>query len=206
MFAFINLVKAALNKVQKNNRENPDVKTADESVFENLSRKVDREEKEMGNNVDRREMFDRLRRKVQETQYENEADPQVETADTSVFDDLMKEIDVANEKFENHERHQSGGHHTDTPSSSNDWMPNESVNHQKSVNSYATTSSMGGSLQMTMEPQIGGAVNSTRVPDGSQVRIIQFSDNLINLDGKTSRFAYIDFNGQQGWIPESYLV
>jgi len=216
MFAFINLVRAALSKVQKNNKENPDVKTADESVFENLSRKMEREEKEIGNNVDRREMFDRLRRKVEETQYENEADPQVETADPSVFDDLMKEIEAANEKFEYQERQQSGRQHTDTYNSdmhhrdshapTSEWGQNESVSPKKQVNSFATTSSNGGSLQMTMEPQIGGAVKSIRVPHGSQVRIIQFSDNIINLDGRNSRFAYIDYNGQQGWIPETYLI
>jgi len=198
MLNYINLVRKLAKAVQNRNEENPDVKTADSSVFENISKKLDREEVEIGNNVDRREMFDRMRRRMEEVKHENEEDPQIETADKSVFEDLLKEIDILKHKVEAQDHNQSADQQSDTQ-----W--DEPSMHSINRESQAVTNSNGGSLALTRDPQIGGAAHQIRVPHASLVKVLKYSENIINLDNKNSRFAYIDYNGQQGWIPEIYL-
>ena len=88
----------------------------------------------------------------------------------------------------------------------------------KSVNDYGTapstepnlgtqamTNSMGGSLALRSAPEMGSAQTKIRVPDKTLLRVIQYSENAINLDGRRSRFVLVDYNGQQGWILENYL-
>ena len=64
---------------------------------------------------------------------------------------------------------------------------------------------MGGSLALRTAPEMGAPQTNFRIPDKTLLKIIQYSDNSINLDGRKSRFVLVDYNGQRGWILENYL-
>lgn len=101
MSLFANLIKNAVEKVQERNRNNPNINTADNSIFDKLKDKFD----EVKNNVDtRRErgdtnLLDQLRDRIDQVKRDNEANPSVETADNSVFDDMKRELDELKAKI-----------------------------------------------------------------------------------------------------------
>jgi len=101
MSLFANLVKNAVEKVQERNRNNPNINTADNSIFDKLKDKFD----DVKNNVDsRRErggtnLLDQLRDRIDQVKHDNEANPNVETADNSVFDDMKRELDELKAKI-----------------------------------------------------------------------------------------------------------
>jgi len=101
MSLFANLVKNAVEKVQERNRNNPNINTADNSIFDKLKDKFD----DVKNNVDsRRErggtnLLDQLRNRIDQVKHDNEANPNVETADNSVFDDMKRELDELKAKI-----------------------------------------------------------------------------------------------------------
>lgn len=102
MSLFANLVKNAVEKVQERNRNNPNVKTADNNIFDKLKDKFD----EVKNNVEsRRErgggtnLLDQLRDRIDQVKRDNEANPNQETADNSVFDDMKRELDELKAKI-----------------------------------------------------------------------------------------------------------
>jgi hypothetical protein len=73
------------------------------------------------------------------------------------------------------------------------------------LGAQAVTNSMGGSLAMRAAPDMGAQQSNLRIPDKSLLRILQYSDNAIHLDGRRSRFVLVDYKGQQGWVLENYL-
>ncbi len=101
MSLFANLVKNAVEKVQERNRNNPNVRTADNNIFDKLKDKFD----EVKNNVEsRREkggtnLLDQLRDRIDQVKRDNEANPNQETADNSVFDDMKRELDELKAKI-----------------------------------------------------------------------------------------------------------
>lgn len=200
MTPFFQLLKTVVDKVQERNEANPDVKTAEKSVFDSLRDKLTG--KDAAANTDKN-LIEKLRDKVKNSQKENEADPNVETADNSVYDDMMKEIDmlkdkIANQKAELAERKENEV--VEPPR----FVEQTTTTHSNKAN-VAMTDSFGGSLQMRMDPDMGSPVNVVNIPDRSQLQIIEYSNNKIILDGKETRFALVDFNGQRGWVLESYL-
>ena len=62
-----------------------------------------------------------------------------------------------------------------------------------------------GSLALRDAPSMGAGKLDFRVPNKSLLNILEYSENSIILDGKKSRFVLIEYQGQQGWILESYL-
>jgi len=44
-----------------------------------------------------------------------------------------------------------------------------------------------------------------RIPDSSQLKVLEYSDYTINLDGRLSGFARVEYKGQRGRNLESYL-
>lgn len=201
MLNYIDLFRKITNTAQKINKEDPEVKTADPSVFERLNKRID-QEPQTEDNDSHVEMFNRMKKHIDEVQYENECDPECETAEPTVFESMQREIEMLKQKVEAQEANQQSGHVSDN------WhapSPIDSMRSNETLEQFAITNSMGGSLGMTVRPQIGGDTYPQRVPEGSKVRIIEYSENKIHLDGNECRFAYIDYNGQQGWIPESYL-
>lgn len=208
MINFVPVLANILKKALKNNTEDPDVKTADPVVFEELKKKFEKVEPlETENRQD--DILERMKRRVEEAKVENEVNPDVETAHGSVYENIMREL----EKLKN-QSSQAGGvppvlsrdippvvpPARDHSGSQPGWAPPQ----QSSVMQAMTNS--GGSLQIRQSPDMGAAIHQTvRIPDQRLITILEYSTNKINLDGKLSRFALIEYNGVRGWILESYL-
>ncbi len=198
MINLFKIAKAIATKVQENNKRDPNVKTADGSVFDKMFERFDKskQEAEVAQPKDLGEVYKQLEKQVSEVKVENEADPKVETADTSVFDNMMKEIEELKKKVAEQENAST----SPAPGASN----SPSTSHA-AADMMAMTNSNGGSLALRMEPDMGSAINSVRVPEFSLLRVIEYTDKSINLDGKTSRFVLVEYEGQQGYLLESYL-
>lgn len=193
MLNFINLARTVIKAVQSRNEENPNVKTADKSVFENMEKKVVEIEQvaQKDNTRSRADIYEEMRKRMQEVQLENEADPNIETADNSVFEDMQREIEELKKKVEAQQQasHTSDASHTNTAGSE----------------MLAVINSMGGSLELRLEPNMGSAKSQVRVPDNATIQILGYSDNSIILDGRESKFVFVDYNGNRGWLLDSYL-
>lgn len=141
-----------------------------------------------------------MREKMKQTQVENERDPEVETADVSVFDNLLKEIERLKEKVE-----------TEVPATPE--VPKTVLGDILTTNvepgagtgMMMTTNSGGGSLALRLEPDMGAPVNSVRVPHQSAVRILNQSNKSIRLDGLVAHWIQVEYDGQVGWILDTYL-
>lgn len=204
MLNLINLVRKVTKVVQERNLADPEVKTADASIFDKFNERLEAEQ-EPQNAESHVDMFERMKKHVEEVKYDNECDEECETAEPSVFADLQREIELLKQKVDAQKANDFTGQQSDS------WTPQSSgttESYAPKRNSgvmQAMTNSMGGSLGMSMSPEIGGASFPDRIPDRSVVTILKYSENMVNLDNKDSRFAYVDFNGKQGWIPEVYL-
>jgi len=204
MLNLINLVRNVTKAVQDRNVADPQVKTADPSIFDKLNERLETEQS-LENNDSHVDMFERMKKHVEEVKYDNECDDTCETAEPSVFEDLQREIEILKQKVDAQEANDFTGQQSDS------WTPQNSGSQESYAPNrndgvmQAMTNSMGGSLGMSMAPEIGGPSYPDRIPDRSVVTVLKYSENMVNLDNKNSRFAYIDFNGQQGWIPEVYL-
>lgn len=209
-----------LKNVAKKNQEDEQVKTADPVVFEEVKKKLEECEEDVPTGRSRSDIYKDYAEKVREAQRENEASQEVETADESVFGDLMKEL----ERMQNEES--SGAANTGPVGGTDEavFVPpvftspvsNNPVQHREpefkqepqepliNLGNQAVTNSPG-SLALRAEPNMGAATSNFRIPDKTLLKILQYSDNSITLDGKRSRFVLVDFNGNQGWILESYL-
>lgn len=203
-----------LKNVANKNEQDEQVKTADPVVFEEVKRKCEEVDECAPEGRSRADMYRDYAEKVKEAQRENEASAEVETADKSVFSDLMAEL----ERMQNEE---STGQSNTGPTEEAVFIPPvftspvydktevrgpEPGRQEPVINlgNQAMTNSPG-SLELRAEPNMGAAKTNIRVPNKTLLRILQYSENAIMLDGKRSRFVLVDFNGQQGWILESYL-
>jgi len=280
------LITQAVKKVQENNRNNPDVETADESVFDKLKDKIDQAKAKAGDrDRGRGGLFDQLRDRIEDTRKENEADPNVNTADPSVFDDMQRELAELKAKIAEQERVQQNKEHDErladlkaqaeeekrraeeankpkivpptvprglddlkltnvttpntpqaprglddltipnvtpsfptrpkgklraTPPTPPPPSPNPNAyvrkkTHQVVAGASGVTNSMGGSLAIRMHPELNSPQSVLRVPDKSLVRLLQYTEETLNVDGMESRWVEIEYNGERGWILERYL-
>lgn len=208
-----------LKNVAKKNKDDAHVKTADPRVFEAVKKKVEHKEYNIPSGGRRSEVFDDYMEKIRQAKNENIADPEIETADNSVFDDLLKEISDLKQKVNAQESAPGAAPlrqhiptletlpgvdpilRSDAPQPSS--QPSAPVVDE--VGMQAMTNSQGGSLQLRAEPSMGAQSIDVRVPDRTLLRVLKYSDNSIMLDGRKSRFALVDFNGQRGWVLENYL-
>ncbi len=101
MSLFANLIKNAVEKVQERNRNNPNINTADNSVFDKLKDKFDEVKNNVGTRRERggTNLLDQLRDRIDQVKRDNEANPNIETADNSVFDDMKRELDELKAKI-----------------------------------------------------------------------------------------------------------
>ncbi len=205
------VLKELANKVQNKNRANPNVETAPGTIFDSIQEAIE----DVKNNTDceeddpiperRTEAVEKLKERVYEVQRQNEADPNVPTADSSIFDELSDLINKheaqpntsTSYSDESEVFGQDADYEVVTPRSAPPSFENDRV--------VAITNSMGGSLALRAEPDLGAPVNEMRIPDSSRVYVVEYSQHSINLDGKDSRWALIDYDGQQGWVLEGYL-
>lgn len=198
---FLDLLQSAVEKVKKMNQADPNVKTADSSVFDAIKNRVQKAEAKPHVNTEV-EYCEDICEEIEQVKVENEADPQIETADASVFEQMKKEIEAlkAQVATQQTEKAEASTVFVERPSA-----PSGPSSTSTSNEIMAMTNSVGGSLALRAEPNMGAATNSVRVPDSSLVRIIEYSENSIHLDGKQTRFVLIQFGDQQGWLLESYL-
>lgn len=190
------LLGKLLKQVAKSNNDNPEVKTADPVVFEEMQKKFENLETQEETQRSRGDLYKDYYEKVKEAQVENEASPTVETADASVYDQMMKEIEKLKEQVNSQNNAQAN-----IPQYDNSGSSAPSTN----MESRAMTNSMGGSLQIRTAPNMGAESLHVRIPDETIINVLEYSDNKIILDGRESRFVKIEFNGQTGWVLENYL-
>jgi len=185
----MNVLANALKKIAKRNNDNPEVKTADPVVFDQVQKKWEQVESTENSGRSRADVYKDYREKILEAQKENEASQEVETADKSVFSELLEEIDKI----------KSGGVQSQQP-------------HQAPKIDFPSSSGLGtamthngGSIQMRTTPDMGASKSNIFIPNQSALKVLKYSENTIILDGQTSRFALVEFQGQQGWVLERYL-
>jgi len=200
-----NILGKIIKEVAKRNQERPDVKTADPVVFEDLNKKFEtfeKEEEAAPVNRSRADMYKGMAERLKQAQIENEASEEVETADRSVYDEMLAEIERLKHQVDMQGERDLGVPEVAIPDVS---ISDISIPETSNVGGQAVTNSMGGSLSVRENPDMGAKKFEIRVPHKSLVNIISYSDNSIILDGKRSRFVYIDYEGQRGWILENYL-
>jgi len=100
MSLLANLLKTAVKRVQDSNRNNPDIRTADSSIFDKLKEKLE----DVKSNIGPRDrgdsnLLDKLRGRIDQVKQNNKADPNVDTADDSVFDDMKHELEELKAKI-----------------------------------------------------------------------------------------------------------
>jgi len=206
---FGEIIKQVANKNEKDEK----VKTADPVVFEEVKKKLETVDSNLPSGGRRADIYKDYQEKVLEAQKENEANPEVETADRTVFDDLLAEIKKMQEQSQTGEARPRPTHEAPVyippiqrgPLESQTSHREPSIPQPKmSYGSQAMTNS-AGSLALRDAPNMGAQQLTIRVPNKSLLNILQYSENAINLDGKKSRFVLVEYQGQQGWLLESYL-
>ncbi len=93
----MDLITNTIDEIQQNNRNNPNEKTAQPSVFDLLKGKLRELEGKTQANVKGKEgravsLFDLIKGKIDEARQKNHDDPNQETAPTSIFDQLKKKV------------------------------------------------------------------------------------------------------------------
>lgn len=201
--AFLDLLQSAVEKVKEMNKANPNVKTADASVFDTIKKGFEKSVAKP-HVVTEEEYCEDICEEIEHVRVENEADPNVETADSSVFDSMKAEIEALKEQIAAQKAaeaaeaaNQQNTHAESTPAPASTNTSSNQV--------MAMTNSGGGSLALRAEPNMGAATNSVRVPDSSLVQVLEYSENSIHLDGKMTRFVLVRVGDQEGWLLESYL-
>ncbi len=94
----LDVIMNTINDVQQRNRQNPRERTADSSVFDLLRDKVSQlDQKSKQKRIEKGKspvsILDLIKNQIEGARKENEQDPNVETAPTSIFDKLIKKID-----------------------------------------------------------------------------------------------------------------
>ena len=87
-----------INQVQQKNKANPNVETADPNVFDLIKNKI---QKLDDRNRERRKakgkspvsILDRIKKEIEGARKENKKDPNVPTADKSIFDQILSKVD-----------------------------------------------------------------------------------------------------------------
>ena len=96
----IDVILKTINEVQSKNSANPKQETADPSIFDLLRGKLgDIDAKTKQTNVGRAKspnsIFDLIKKEIGKVQRANKKDPNVPTADSSIFDNILKKVEQA---------------------------------------------------------------------------------------------------------------
>jgi len=195
-----------LKQVKNKNEADEAVETAEPVIFEQVRKRVEEVEQQESTSRGRGDIYKDFAEKVKQAQHENEVDPEVKTADRSVYDDLLNEIEKLKKQVEDNPPERRVDN---TPPQRRVaepvFIPRVESQPQPQFSNYAMTAS-GGSLQLRSQPSMGAAKLDIFIKNQSQVRILSMSENAIILDGKRSRFVEVEYNGQRGWVLESYLI
>lgn len=213
---YLPVIKNVFSQVQKKNKENPEEKTAAPQVFDRVEKKIGEVDFDNVSSDDQAVLIEMLRKKIEEARIENEAAPEEETAEVSVFDQLNKQMQEVFNSESNQVgagRVYRGSSPSHTSSTNNDRYsssPEPSMDPQRPTKpmpgSTALIESGGGSLALRVSPDMGAAQLSDRLPHQSQVYVMETTmANPIHLDGKVSGWCKVEHNGVQGWILDRYL-
>jgi len=87
-----------INQVQAQNKANPNEPTADQNVFDLLKSKLNNldqktKAKRIAKGKSPHGILDLIKNEIQGVQKENQKDPNVETAPSSIFDKLLKKVE-----------------------------------------------------------------------------------------------------------------
>jgi len=186
-----NVLGTIIKQVAKRNKKNDNVKTADPVVFDEVQKKIENVDHGAETSRSRADVLRDYFEKVKEAQVENEASPEVETADRSVYEDMLKQIEELKAKVEHQNRQP------------NIPMPDVQVNQAPQI--MQAWNSSGGTLEGRSAPDMAAQKSTLRIPNGGVFNVLEYSENGINLDGKRSRFVLVESNGQKAWVLENYL-
>ncbi len=89
------LIKGAIDTTQQRNRENPNQKTAAESIFNLLRDKVNdmQQNAANGKGSGKKSLIDLFQKTVQDVRQQNKANPNEDTAPKSLFNQIVKTVD-----------------------------------------------------------------------------------------------------------------
>lgn len=97
----LDVILKTIEEVQQKNKRNPNVETADPSVFDLLRDKIqDIDAKAKNNQLQKgkrnpKSILDLIKGGIEGARRENKKDPKVATAPGSIFDDILKKVDQA---------------------------------------------------------------------------------------------------------------
>jgi len=97
----LDVILKTIQEVQQKNKQNPNVETADPSVFDLLRDKIQQIDSKVKNNQvqkgkrNPKSILDLIKGGVEGVRRENRKDPKVATAPGSIFDDILKKVDQA---------------------------------------------------------------------------------------------------------------
>lgn len=203
MINFVPVLANILKKAIQTNEADPNVKTAEPVVFEELKKKFEKVEPLQKENRED-DILEMMRKGVEEAKVENEANPDVETAPRSVYENILRELEALKNKSSRTVDVPPVLHRDIPPVVSTGSQPSWEPPKQSAVIQAMTNS--GGTLQLRQNPDMGAPIHQTvRIPDNTLITPLQYSENSIILDGKKSRFVLVEYNGVRGWILESYL-
>lgn len=95
----LDVILKTIQEVQQKNKQNPNVETADPSVFDLLRNKIqDIDAKAKNNQLQKgkrnpKSILDMIKNGIEGARKENKRDPNVQTAPGSIFDDILKKVD-----------------------------------------------------------------------------------------------------------------
>jgi len=210
LFNILKKLGETVGKVQQQNKENPNEETAEGSVFdrikdsiEDLKKKNEKEELQRQQST-----VEELREKLKEVQIQNKENPVERTAPTSVFDrlnDALKEVEMETptRSIDDIEVPQ-----VEVPPINTTYVPPVTQVPSQApsfAEEIALTNSSGGSLAIRIEPDMGSGILNIRIPESSRIRVLEYSDKTIHIDGQISKWVKVDFDGNIGWILDIYL-
>lgn len=102
----LDVILKTINDVQQKNASNPKQETADPSVFDLIRGKLEQidsksREKRVAKGKTPESILDLIKKEINGARKENKKDPNVKTAPSSIFDEILKKIDQKPKKQAN---------------------------------------------------------------------------------------------------------
>ncbi len=96
------LIKNLIKKAQKENKKNPDVKTAPKSLFDNLKGKINQTKIKKGDSEE--VVIEKIKKQIDQARKENKKNPNEATADKALFVRLKELLDENKSKISSNVR------------------------------------------------------------------------------------------------------
>lgn len=210
LFSILKKLGETVTKVQQQNKENPNEETAESSVFERIQDSIEglKNKNKKEEHLRQQDTLEALKERLREVQMQNEASEVEKTAPASVFDrlnDALKEVEVP-EPEATIDNIEVPPVVIDIPKPSPapvNQEPGQAPAYGEEL--IALTNSSGGSLAIRLQPDMGSPTLDIRIPEYSRLRVLEYSDKTIHIDGQVSKWTKINYDGNIGWILDIYL-